>query len=83
MSLEKLLDISSNRELKQGMSEERLRAQIGPLRKLIAFYREYPDYFIDYLVWGTHKPTQEMRDRHPSNFHFFFYQRIKNSPYVQ
>lgn len=48
MSLKSLLDISNRDDvLKQGVSEERLMQCIDELRKQIAFYREYPDIFID------------------------------------
>ena len=49
MSLQSLLDISSSREdaVKQEVSEERLKQCMPKLRRLIAFYREYPDIFID------------------------------------
>ena len=37
-----LLDLSESRtELKQVLSEERLKLQIKPVRHLIAFYRKY------------------------------------------
>ena len=64
MSLQKLLDLSSERNLKQGMSEERLSAQLDNLRTQISFYREYPDLLID-LMKGP-----------DSTFNFYFYQRI-------
>lgn len=48
MSLQNLLDLSSSRNaVKQGISEERLRACMPELRKAIAFYRKYPDIFVD------------------------------------
>lgn len=48
MSLQNLLDLSSSRNaIKQGISEERLRACMPELRKAIAFYRKYPDIFVD------------------------------------
>lgn len=48
MSLQNLLDISASKTLiKQGISEDRLRACLPELRKAIAFYRVYPDIFID------------------------------------
>lgn len=48
MSLQNLLDLSSSRNaIKQGISEERLRACIPELRNAIAFYRKYPDIFVD------------------------------------
>ena len=78
MSLQNLLDLSESRtELKQGLSEERLKAQIEPLRNLIAFYRKYPDYLVDKMLhideYGINNPDNIYN---PQNFKFFFYQRI-------
>ena len=64
MALAELLALSEERNLKHGLSEERLSAQIGHIRKLIAFWREYPDLFIDFIKGEN------------SSFHFYFYQRI-------
>ena len=66
MSLKNLLDISESRNntLKQGLSEERLKEQLPHLRKLISFYREYPDYLVDFMKGPE------------STFNFYFYQRI-------
>ena len=64
MSLQNLLDLNSVRSEKQGLSEERLKEQVPHLRKLIAFYREYPDYLIDFMKGPE------------STFKFYFYQRI-------
>ena len=49
MSLKKLLDISEshNNFKKAEVTEERLLNDIDEIRDLIAFYREYPDLFID------------------------------------
>ena len=48
MSLQNLLDLSASRNtIKQGISEERLRAAMPELRRAISFYRKYPDIFID------------------------------------
>lgn len=63
MSLNDLLNISKDTE-KQGMSEERLKAQVDNLRFLISWYREYPDIFIDNIKGEN------------CNFKFYFYQRI-------
>jgi len=50
MSLQNLLDLSSSKDLiKQGISEERLRACLPELRNAISFYRKYPDIFIDHI----------------------------------
>lgn len=49
MALADLLALSKNKtNQKIGVSEERLRGCISELRKAIAFYREYPDLYIDY-----------------------------------
>lgn len=64
MSLQNLLDLNNVRSDKQGLSEERLKAQVPHLRKLVAFYREYPDYLIDFMKGPD------------STFKFYFYQRI-------
>lgn len=64
MTLQELLDSSSINGKKQGLSEERLSAQIEPLRNLISFYREYPDLMIDDIKGPD------------STFQFYFYQRI-------
>ena len=67
MSLANLLDIANEHkttDIKQGMSEERLKAQVPNLRKLIAFYREYPDLLVDFMKGPD------------SSFNFYFYQRI-------
>ena len=48
MSLQNLLDLSLSRSLvKEEVSEERLRQNLDAIRKEIAFYREYPDLFVD------------------------------------
>ena len=55
---------------KQGLSEERLHAQLNNLRTMISFYREYPDLFVDFLQDGG-DPTIK------KELKFFFYQRVK------
>lgn len=65
MSLQQLLDLEETRTKKQGLSQERLKQQLPNLRKLIAFYRQYPDYLVDFML----------KDNNPQNFHFYFYQR--------
>lgn len=65
MSLQALLDLSSSREnMKQGISEERLRACLPELREAISFYRKYPDIFIDHIKGPD------------CIFKFYFYQRV-------
>ena len=78
MSLQNLLDISSSygEGFKQGLSEERLKAQIPNLRKLVYFYREYPDYLVDTMLHNHEYKKGEDNPYNPQNFHFYFYQRI-------
>ena len=65
MSLQSLIDSSIEADnIKQGLSEERLNAQLDNLRSLIAFYRQYPDLLIDFMKGPE------------STFNFYFYQRI-------
>ncbi len=65
MSLQQIiLKSTEGNTIKQGLSEQRLSEQVQSLRKLIAFYRQYPDLLIDYMKGPD------------SNFEFYFYQRI-------
>lgn len=65
MSLQNLLELSQLKNNKKiGLSEERLKLQLDNLRKLISFYREYPDLLVDYVKGED------------SKFHFYFYQRV-------
>ena len=50
MNLQALMQLSKNKEYKkQGMSEQRLLKNIDQLRRIISFFREYPDIFIDFI----------------------------------
>ena len=50
MSLQQILDVSSSRSLvKDEVSEERIKANLPQIRLLIAFFREYPDIFVDLI----------------------------------
>ena len=65
MSLESLLEISIGHEKNnKAVTEERLKACMPQLRDAIAFYREYPDLFIDDIKGPDCK------------FEFYYYQRI-------
>ena len=48
MALQDLLNLSQSRK-KVGLSEERVRAIIPAARDYVAYWREYPDMFIDFL----------------------------------
>lgn len=69
MALKELLG-EQGIQTKIGISEERLRAVLPALRQYVAFWREYPDLFVDFLVRGTRTETKE------GEFHFYFYQRV-------
>ena len=64
MSLKSLLLLNEEKGKKQGLSEQRLNANLQSIRKLIAFFRWYPDLFVDYIKGPE------------STFKFKFYQRI-------
>ena len=68
MALADLLTVSQSRK-KIGLSEERIEAIKPALREYIAFWREYPDLFIDFLQDGGN-PEIEKRLK------FYFYQRV-------
>ena len=69
MALEQLLGLDKNKQ-KIGLSEERIKAIVPAARQYIAFWREYPDLFVDFMVRGTRTEVQE------GEFHFYFYQRV-------
>ena len=69
MALQNLLDLSSGRK-KMGLSEERLEPLKPYLREYIAYWREYPDMFIDFLQTGENGQIPE------SGLKFYFYQRV-------
>lgn len=65
MTLQQIIEkVSDKTEIKEGISEERLNAQLDNLRTLIAFYREYPDLLIDFMKGPD------------STFNFYYYQRV-------
>lgn len=69
MALQDLLDLSIQRK-KIGVSEERIEAVKPIIRKYAAFWREYPDLFVDFLVRGRRQEPKE------GEFKFYFYQRV-------
>lgn len=64
MALSDLTALYDKYESKIGMSEERLKEQLPNLRKLISFFREYPDLFVDFMKSEN------------STFKFYYYQRV-------
>lgn len=68
MALQDLLDLSMQRK-KIGLSPERVEAVMPIIRKYVAFWREYPDLFVDFMVRGNREPKD-------GEFKFYFYQRV-------
>ena len=70
MALKDLLDLSSSKaQQKLGFSEERISAILPIARQYVAFWREYPDMFVDFLQTGgdpNKEPKLKLR----------FYQRV-------
>ena len=69
MALQDLLNLSTQRR-KIGLSPERVEAVMPIIRQYTAFWREYPDLFIDFMVRGTRTEVKE------GEFQFYFYQRV-------
>lgn len=70
MALQDLLDLSQAKGQKKiGISEERINAIKPALRNYVAFWREYPDLFIDFMQTGG-DPERKV------TFNLFFYQRV-------
>ena len=69
MALADILNLSKDRE-KIGISEERIRAILPQARLAIAYWREYPDMFVDFMAgkWRA-EPVKE-------TLNLFFYQRV-------
>ena len=67
MALADLMELSQSKEgiKKVGISEERIKDQIPQIRDYVAFWREYPDIFVEFLCGSN-----------PENFHLYLYQRI-------
>nr|DAK07772.1 MAG TPA: terminase large subunit [Caudoviricetes sp.] len=68
MALADLLNLS-NKNKKIGLSEERVSAIVPVARQYIAFWREYPDIFVDFLQTGGDFERKK-------ELNFFFYQRV-------
>ena len=64
MALKDILEMDAPTK-KIGLSEERVRAVIPIGRQYVAFWREYPDLFVDFMNGPNGK------------FKFFYYQRVE------
>lgn len=67
MALKDILELSRDYSAtkEEIITEERLNAIMPVLREYIAFWREYPDIFVEFLC-----------SNNPENFSLFFYQRV-------
>ena len=66
MSLREMLNLDTSKEHDFEITEELLLEHIDEFRQLIAYWRLYPDRFVDYLC-----------SLNPDNtFHFYFFQRL-------
>lgn len=66
MSLDTLLSTQKTAEQETEITKEAILKNIDDLRQLIAYWRVYPDRFVDFLC-----------SLNPDNtFHLFFYQRL-------
>ena len=68
MALQDLLNLQSPTK-KIGISTERIEPIKPILRQYIAFWREYPDMFVDFLLTGYDPEVK-------STFNLYFYQRV-------
>lgn len=67
MALKDLMSLAAaNEAQKLGLSEERIQAVIPVARDYIAFWREYPDIFVEFLCGENNR----------NNFKLYFYQRM-------
>lgn len=72
MALQDLLNLSNQKSHEKiGLSEERIAEIVPQARNYIAFWREYPDLFVDFMQTGG-KP--ELAEK--LTFKLFFYQRV-------
>jgi hypothetical protein len=65
MALKDLLELNEPAK-KIGLSPERVEAVMPIIRKYVAFWREYPDLFVDFMVRGRREPKE-------GEFKFYFY----------
>lgn len=68
MALKDLLQLSTTSQ-KIGISEERIKAILPVVRQYVAYWREYPDMFIDFMQTGMDATRKK-------EIKFYFYQRV-------
>ena len=70
MALQDILELSSGGKRKIGISNERIEPVKPFIRDYIAYWREYPDMFVDFLQTGVDGQVSE------DGLKFYFYQRV-------
>lgn len=76
VALQDLLGISESKKKKIGLSPERVEAVLPIVRQYVAFWREYPDLFVDFLVRGYETDEEREHPKEDGKFRFYFYQRV-------
>lgn len=71
MALKDLIKIDDSLR-KIGISQERLEAIMPRLREQFAFWREYPDLFVDFMCGIDEKTGEKTKE----TLNLFFYQRV-------
>lgn len=72
MTLDQFLSANVTKKKKIGISEERFNTIKPYVKQYIAYWREYPDMFIDFLQEGAEGPEGGKKKK----LVFFFYQRV-------
>lgn len=66
MTLDELKQTASPLNIKKiDITEDRIKACMPVMRQYIAYWREYPDMFVEFLCGSN-----------PENFKLYFYQRV-------
>ena len=77
MSLQEILAIANRDQKKVGITMDRVNAAKPIIRQYIAYWREYPDMFVDFLQTGRDGETPQ------NGLKFKYYQRVcKKAPWL-
>lgn len=69
MTLQEVLSVSQINHNKIGLSEERVRKVLPLIRDYVAYWREYPDMFVDFMQTGWKEDVKVA-------FKLYSYQRV-------
>lgn len=77
MSLQEILAIANRDQKKVGVTMDRVNAAKPIIRQYIAYWREYPDMFVDFLQTGRDGEIPQ------NGLTFKYYQRVcKKAPWL-